>query len=169
MSDLIISRRSFLLQAGTCRYGVHLDGQSMSGNQKPLNSHWPGGPISHYADRSAGGTRYYRESLTKMRECIATFNREKVNFAIHLGDFKDQDADANPERTLTFLKALETEYAKFSGPRYHCVGNHDVDSITKENNFLANIENTGISKEASYYEFKQKWFSVHCAGCQLSP
>ncbi|MEL6977019.1 MAG: hypothetical protein AAGL29_16795 [Bacteroidota bacterium] len=48
---------------------------------------------------------------------------------------------------------------KFSakGPRYHCIGNHDVDSIRKEQ-FLANIENTGISEQKSYYSFNNKGF-----------
>ncbi|MFY0653698.1 MAG: metallophosphoesterase family protein [Cyclobacteriaceae bacterium] len=107
---------------------------------------------SHYADREPNGKRYYRESLDKMRECIAVFNREKVAFAIHLGDFKDQDLNERSEDTLSYLRAIEAIYGEFQGPRYHCVGNHDVDSIRK-GVFLANIENTGISNKDSYYSF----------------
>ena len=110
---------------------------------------------SHYADREPGGTRYYRESLAKMQECVEVFNREKVDFAIHLGDFKDEDGAKNSADTLKYLQALEGIYAQFNGPRYHCVGNHDVDSITKQQ-FLANIENTGIDAQQSYYRFEQK-------------
>ena len=109
---------------------------------------------SHYADREPGGTRYYRQSLSKMQECIQLFNKEKLDFVIHLGDFKDQDKGKKEVDTLKYLIDLEQEYAKFEGPRYHCIGNHDVDSITKQQ-FLANIENTGIPKSKSYYSFKK--------------
>ena len=112
---------------------------------------------SHYADRDPGGTRYYRQSLTKMRECIDVFNSKTTDFIIHLGDFKDQDSNADPANTLKYLEALEAEFARFNGPRYHCVGNHDVDSITKRQ-FLSNIENTGISKTESYFHFEHRGF-----------
>jgi alkaline phosphatase len=112
---------------------------------------------SHYADRENNGTRFYRQSLEKMRESIETFNREKVDFVVHLGDFKDEDLNQRPEDTLRYLRAIEAEFAMFNGPRFHCIGNHDVDSITKQQ-FLANIENTGIAKDKSYYSFDQKGF-----------
>ena len=107
---------------------------------------------SHYADREPNGTRFYRQSVVKMRECIDMMNSEKVDFVIHLGDFKDEDPNKKPEDTLRYLQVLESEYARFNGPRYHCVGNHDVDSITKKQ-FLENIENSGIPKTESYYSF----------------
>ena len=44
-----------------------------------------------------------------------------------------------------FCKPRRLNSRVSSGPRYHCVGNHDVDSITKQQ-FLENIENTGIPK-----------------------
>ena len=107
---------------------------------------------SHYADSDKAGTRYYRDALKKMRECIDIFNKEKIDFAVHLGDFKDQDPNKKAEDTLRYLKAIETEFARFKGPRFHCIGNHDVDSITKKQ-FLQNIENTGISSRRNYYAF----------------
>ncbi len=114
---------------------------------------------SHYADRPPRGTRYYRQSLEKMRQFVEVMNRESVNFVVHLGDFKDEDENKRPEDTLKFLTAIETEYAEFHGPRYHCVGNHDVDSITKKQ-FLQGIENTGIDRDQPYYSFKSEGF--HC-------
>ncbi len=112
---------------------------------------------SHYADRDPGGTRYYRQSLEKMRECIEELNRQKVDFVIHLGDFKDQDERAREEDTLCYLQQIEEVYAKFKGSRFHCIGNHDVDSISKSQ-FLENIENTRITKEKSYYSFDLNGF-----------
>ena len=106
---------------------------------------------SHYAERPKGGTRYYQESLEKMKECVEVMNTEKVNFMIHLGDFKDENPD-DKSQTLDFLKTIESAYSQFEGNRYHAIGNHDVDSITKQQ-FLQNIENTNIDKSASYYSF----------------
>lgn len=112
---------------------------------------------SHYADRDSAGTRYYREALAKMRECVQVLNSEAVDFAIHLGDLKDEDKNKRESGTLKYLQAIEAEYANFRGPRYHCIGNHDLDSISKAQ-FLQNIENTGISQDQGYYSFDQKGF-----------
>ena len=46
---------------------------------------------------------------------------------------------------LAQLKAIESEYAKFSGDRFYVLGNHCVESLTKQQF----IENTGM-KQAHY-------------------
>ncbi|NAS13838.1 metallophosphoesterase family protein [Poritiphilus flavus] len=114
---------------------------------------------SHYADRDSGGTRYYRGALDKMREFVDVMNREKVDFVIHLGDFKDEDQTKDTKKTLSYLRKIELVYSGFKGPRYHCIGNHDVDSITKAQ-FLDNIENTDIPKGKSYYSFDLKGLHI---------
>jgi alkaline phosphatase len=112
---------------------------------------------SHYADREPAGTRYFRQALPKMEEFIEVMNRKSVDFIIHLGDFKDQDEDKRGEDTLKYLTQLESVFQKFNGPTYHCIGNHDVDSITKSQ-FLEHVNNTGIPKDKSYYSFDIKGF-----------
>ncbi|MCB1120914.1 MAG: metallophosphoesterase, partial [Verrucomicrobiae bacterium] len=107
---------------------------------------------THYADREPAGTRFYRESLGKLKECVDRMNEERVDFMVHLGDFKDQDSEPEEARTLRYVKDLESVYAKFNGPRYHLLGNHDVDSISKEQ-FGKMVENTGIETGATYYSF----------------
>ena len=107
---------------------------------------------SHYADRNPVGKKYYRDALEKMEEFVHVMNGSNVDFVLHLGDFKDEAPDKKEKDTLRFLKEIEGVYAKFQGPRFHCVGNHDVDSITKHQ-FLSNIENTGIPSHRSYYSF----------------
>ena len=114
---------------------------------------------SHYADAPDKGARCYRQSLGKMQACVDQMNKEKVDFLIELGDFKDQGSPASEKNTLNFLDAIESVYAKFNGPRYHVLGNHDMDSISKSQ-FLNRVENTGISKESSFYSFDMK--SIHC-------
>ncbi|MEL6989060.1 MAG: metallophosphoesterase, partial [Bacteroidota bacterium] len=112
---------------------------------------------SHYAETNPRGTRFYRQSLNKMQEFIDVMNQSEVDFIINLGDFKDEAAGGKETDTLHFLKSIESVFQTFNGPTYHCVGNHDVDSITKSL-FLSNIENTGISKDKSYYSFDMKDF-----------
>ncbi len=112
---------------------------------------------SHYANRDPLNNRFYRQAPQRMQEFVDVMNREKVNFVVHLGDFKDEDPRKRPQDTLQYLKLLEGIYARFQGPRYHCVGNHDVDSITKEQ-FLDNIVNSGISGDRSYYSYHSNGF-----------
>jgi hypothetical protein len=79
-------------------------------------------------------------------------NTQKVDFLLELGDFKDQDSPPVEQRTISYLQAVEKIFQQFNGPTYHVLGNHDVDSISKTQ-FLAQIENTNISPERSYYSF----------------
>jgi len=113
----------------------------------------------HYADVDPGGTRFHRESLAKLSECVAVMNAEKVDFLIELGDLKDQDPSPEEQRTLSYLDRIEGVFRQFHGPRYHVLGNHDVDSLSK-GQFLARVENTGIDPERTYYSFDVK--GLHC-------
>jgi alkaline phosphatase len=79
-------------------------------------------------------------------------NTQKVDFLVELGDFKDQNNPAIEQRTLTYLRAVEKVFQKFNGATYHVLGNHDIDSISKEQ-FLTNVENTSIDQAKSYYSF----------------
>jgi predicted phosphodiesterase len=106
----------------------------------------------HYADADAQGTRFYRESLDKLSECIALMNTERVDFLIELGDFKDQDKPPSEKNTLSYLQAVEKVLERFNGPTYHVLGNHDMDSISKMQ-FLKRVDNTNIDSNRSYYSF----------------
>jgi len=107
---------------------------------------------SHYADTDTIGSRYYRHSLDKLSECVKLMNAQKVDFLLELGDFKDQNNPPVEQRTITYLRAVEKVFQKFNGPTYHVLGNHDVDSISKEQ-FLTNVENSNIDLSKSYYSF----------------
>jgi alkaline phosphatase len=109
----------------------------------------------HYADRETGGSRYYRQSMNKFDEAINIFNKSDLNFVIELGDFKDQGSNPDKLQTLSFLDKIENEYKKFKGDRYHVLGNHDMDSLSKAD-FLTHTENSGKAKGKNYYSFVQK-------------
>jgi len=106
----------------------------------------------HYADADAVGTRYYRHSLDKLAECVEVMNKQQVEFLAELGDFKDQDSPPVEQKTISYLRAIESVFRKFDGPTYHVLGNHDADSLSKAQ-FLGNIENAGINPGKSYYSF----------------
>jgi len=108
----------------------------------------------HYADTETKDVRFYRDSLDKLAECVQFMNEQKVDFLIELGDFKDQDTPPAEEKTLGYLRTVEKEFQRFSGPTYHVLGNHDMDTISKTQ-FLANIINTNQDPYRTYYSFDQ--------------
>jgi len=113
----------------------------------------------HYADVDPAGTRFYRQSLDKLAECVDRMNAEKVDFLIELGDFKDQGRPPVERDTLAYLQNAEAVLRRFDVPTYHVLGNHDVDSICKSQ-FLACVTNTGVNRERSYYSFDVE--GLHC-------
>jgi 3',5'-cyclic AMP phosphodiesterase CpdA len=106
----------------------------------------------HYADIDAAGARTYRESDDKLAECVQVMNAKGVAFLLELGDFKDQDKTPDEARTLKYLETIESVFAGFKGPRYHVIGNHDTDSLSKAQ-YLAAAPNTGIVPNATRYSF----------------
>jgi hypothetical protein len=113
----------------------------------------------HYADADPVGTRFYRESLGKLAECVERMHAEKVDFLIELGDFKDENRPPVEEKTLLHLQKIEAGFRRFRGRRYHVLGNHDMDSISKQQ-FLSRVENTGVEAGRSYYSFGVR--GLHC-------
>ncbi|QZE13935.1 metallophosphoesterase [Halosquirtibacter laminarini] len=108
----------------------------------------------HYADRDPKleWNRYYRNAFDKFKIAIDYFNTHNPNFAICLGDIKDQKKQPTLDSTLSFLEKIENVFSLFRGNRYHALGNHDLDSISKTQ-FLDRVTNTGIDKNQSYYSF----------------
>lgn len=109
----------------------------------------------HFADAEPLGTRAYRDSLPKVAEAVEFMNSQDLAFALENGDFKDQSLKPSAEQTLSYLSQIEAEFARFKGPRYHVLGNHDMDSISKSQ-FQSVVENTGIPKEQTFYSFNAK-------------
>lgn len=113
----------------------------------------------HYANRAprTGMNRYYAESLAKLKECVELMNEQEVDFLIQLGDLKDEGEIPNENETLGFLDAIEKEFRLFAGPRFHVLGNHDHDSISKQQ-FLNKVEIEGLNHSSGYYSFDKQSF-----------
>jgi len=153
----IITRRKFLKVSALTTAGIWTGLSPAKANFSNSMAKCRFGIVtdSHYADSPENIGRYYRDSLPKMKECVTLMNNEKVDFLIELGDLKDMSHPASEEKTLKYLEAIEKVFAKFKGPNYHVLGNHDMDCISKEQ-FLSRINNTNIPKKNKFYSFERK-------------
>ena len=102
-----------------------LGGEALAAERKPLRF----GILTdvHYADRERSGTRYYRDSLAKVKEAVEAFRRAKVDFVIELGDLKDTTPQSEVTPTLRFLDDIERTLQSAGTKLYHVLGNHDMD------------------------------------------
>jgi hypothetical protein len=109
----------------------------------------------HYADMPDKDAKSYNQSLDKLEDCVHNMNVHAVDFLIELGDFKDIDASNSEEKSMIYLYRAEKVFSKFIGPKYHVLGNHDVDCISKTQ-FLSVATNTGIPPVRTYYSYNFK-------------
>lgn len=108
----------------------------------------------HYAAIPDNGTRRYQQSIDKVKQCLDTMNKKKVGFVIELGDFKDMPVPADRSSAMVYLKTIETIFSRFRGDRYHVLGNHDEDCISKQD-FNSIVHNSHIRKDLTYYAFQK--------------
>ena len=99
----------------------------------------------HYADKPHAGTRFYRETLSKLSEAAEKFKVSPIDTLVELGDFIDAAEDVETE--LKYLRAIHKPFIELCADRHHVLGNHCVDTLTKEE-FLA-----AVGQERSYYSF----------------
>jgi hypothetical protein len=156
-----IDRRDFLKASAATLFGLtlartaHAAATSSTG-PAALRSALRFGLVTdpHYADADTKGTRFYRESLGKVRTAVTRLREERVAFLGVLGDLKDMATGEDETRTLSHLVAIEQEIQRFGGPTYHVLGNHDMDNLSKAR-VVANLTNTGIAAGRSYYAFSR--------------
>jgi manganese-dependent ADP-ribose/CDP-alcohol diphosphatase len=74
-----------------------------------------------YCNYDNEGTRYYRNSIAKLDDCINYFNSQQPAFIAHLGDTIDRD--------FTSFDAILPGFKKSTAPICYVLGNHDF-SVT---------------------------------------
>jgi len=153
-TEWIINRRDFLKSSATVGATVISTSTYAATTTSKLRFGMVTDP--HYADIDSRGSRYYRQSLAKVKECV-DFMEQQVDFLIELGDFKDEDSQPNEALTLSYLRSIENVFRSGVERTYHVLGNHDLDSISKSQ-FLSETTNTGISPEATFYNFSLAGF-----------
>jgi len=150
-----VDRRDFLKASAASLFGLMTGGCSFLASEEPNGPRLRFGLLTdpHYGSAAPKETRYFRESLGKVREAVEQFHTARVRFLAELGDLlKDTAPDEPEERTLADLAAIEREIQRFGGATYHVLGNHDMDNLSKAQ-VLARITNTGIAAGRSYYAF----------------
>lgn len=118
-----------------------------------------------YGDYEPLGTRYYRNSLTKLEECIKDFNQIGVDFIANLGDLVD--------RNRIDIDSVMQKLALSDAPIYNISGNHDYNEIKKNTDlyslfrmpseyYTLNLDNwrfilLNTNEIASYANIKDTW------------
>ena len=97
--------------------------------------------------------RWYRDGLLKMDAFTSTMNELGADFVVEGGDFKD--LGRTRAESLEYLRAVEARFAAFTGPRYHVLGNHDHDNLSKDE-FLAEVANEGQPAARAFYAFERR-------------
>ncbi len=144
------NRREFLLQSAAVLTPLAIP---ISGQGGALSE-----PVSriglitdlHFADKSPAINRYYRESLLKLREAGEVYRDLKVSHVVELGDLVDAADSVATE--LGYLSTIHRELQKIPGNKHYVLGNHCVDTLTKEE-FLA-----GVGATHSYESFDESGF-----------
>jgi predicted phosphodiesterase len=110
-----------------------------------------------YTDHEPVSSRYYRNSPDRLKEAVAEFKKEKVDFIINLGDLIDRDINS-------FVPVLEILEA--SGiSTYHVVGNHDFSVRQREKKMIPVVPIEGLR----YYSFvKQNYRFIFLDGNEVS-
>ena len=76
-----------------------------------------------YGDKEGSVARDYRGTLRRLEQCVETFNRQRPDFVIQLGDL----VDGYPSNTVASARDLDAVlpiFNRLTAPTYHAVGNH---------------------------------------------
>lgn len=151
-----LHRRRFLHRSGLFLSAVSLSSATVSAQQAgpPSEPLLRVGLVTdlHYAERPPGGTRYYRETPTKLAEACRKFAHAKIDLAVELGDLVDT-ADSR-EAEIAHARRIAAALAQASPRACFVLGNHCVGELTKAE-FLQAVGQ------------KESYFSFNCKGVHL--
>lgn len=150
MSNAAVGRRAFLKNGTLVLAAAGLEVARSPGalaEECPASGGVKFGLITdlHYADKPPAGTRFYRETLAKLAEATTQFEKDAPSFVVELGDLID--AADTVETELAYLKRVNRQFAAISKNRHCVLGNHCVDTLTKEE-FL-----DGVGQKHPHYSF----------------
>jgi predicted phosphodiesterase len=94
-----------------------------------------------YCNYETAGSRFYRNSLSKLENCINEFNQiEDIEFVVGLGDLIDRD--------FTSFDKVNTILSKSKKPVFQVIGNHDLE-----------VEKEDLDKVPSKLNLAETWYS----------
>jgi manganese-dependent ADP-ribose/CDP-alcohol diphosphatase len=111
-----------------------------------------------YCDCETAGTRFYRNSLSKLDDCINEFNQSKeIEFVVGLGDIIDRD--------FASFDSINTILSKSEKPVFQVIGNHDL-AVEKEE--LEQVPGK-INLTETWYSFTKKgWHFIFLNGNDIT-
>lgn len=101
-----------------------------------------------YADMDDDGVRFHRNSIEKLKEAIATFNEEKVDFVQNFGDIIQIDF-ISYENIMPIYDELDLGIEN-----YHLLGNHEFYIEDDECQYVPDL----LSMSDLYYTYKKGEF-----------
>jgi len=111
-----------------------------------------------YCDYETAGSRFYRNSLSKLEDCITQFNRdEEIEFVVGLGDLIDRD--------FASFDKVNPILSKSKKPVFQVIGNHDL-AVDKE--VLEQVP-AKINLTETWYSFtKNDWHFIFLNGNDIT-
>jgi 3',5'-cyclic AMP phosphodiesterase CpdA len=111
-----------------------------------------------YCNCETAGTRFYRNSLSKLDDCINDFNQSKeIEFVVGLGDIIDRD--------FASFDSVNTILSKSKKPVFQVIGNHDL-AVEKE--LLEQVPGK-INLTETWYSFTKKgWHFIFLNGNDIT-
>ena len=110
-----------------------------------------------YADKPNAGKREYKLSKEKLKKCVDSFNKMKLDFVINLGDFIEEKKSSFND-LLPITKKLKAKL-------YHVLGNHDYAVSDKTKKRVPKI----LKMPSNYYDFKiNSWRMIVLDGNDIS-
>ena len=110
-----------------------------------------------YADADSRGSRFYRNSLKKLRLAIDQLNQQPLDFVITLGDTIDRD--------ISSFDNIIPLYRRSQAPVKFLLGNHDFEVADGEQPKVLGK----LSMKAPYYSFQENgWRIVVLDGTEMS-
>ena len=147
---VLIGRRAFL-QGGTLTLlAAGMSAPSLAADTPTASLRFGLLTDLHYADKPTRGTRYYRETPSKLAETVERFSKEKLDFTVELGDLIDSSHDANADQK--WLTKIHSHFLQTPEPKHFVLGNHCVETLTKDE-FLG-----GVGQKQSYFSFDANAF-----------
>lgn len=110
-----------------------------------------------YADIDPAGSRFYRNSIDKLRDAVSGLKSDSVDFLINLGDMIDKNYDSfNPVMEIIGSSGIKT---------YNIAGNHDY-SIDPQ--YKKQIPFMSDQEEGYYYFIYKKFRFILLDGNDIS-
>jgi hypothetical protein len=93
--------------------------------------------------------------LRKLSEAATQFEMDKVAFVVELGDLIDAADSVDVEQS--YLKTINREFSAISKDRHYVLGNHCVDTLTKQEFLASAADSLGWQDQMELFSHTHGW------------